>query len=143
MASNGIVRRIDDLGRLVIPKEIRRNMKLNDGDALEVIPNYNGKEIIIRPYKKSFEQCAIDWYNKATNPYDNSDLNFRYFRNTDFWRRGEYTFCVVGALIDNFTSRAGYAKRFERDTFDERIGRVAAFARAMGHNLNKMIGYEG
>lgn len=79
----------------------------------------------------------------ATNIHDNSDLNFHYFRNADFWRRGEYTFCVVGALMDNFTSRAGYAKRFERDTFDERIGRVAAYARAMGRNLNEMIGYEG
>lgn len=141
MAPNGIVRRIDDLGRITIPKEIRCNMGLNDGDALEI--TYNNDTVSIRKYKKSFEQCAIDWYNKATNPYDNSDLNFRYFRNTDFWRRGEYTFCVVGALIDNFTSRAGYAKRFERDTFDERIGRVAAFADAMGRNLNKMIGYEG
>ena len=142
MAPNGIVRRIDDLGRLVIPKEIRRNMGLNDGDALEIGYNNNGI-ITIRKYKKSFEQCAIDWYNKATNIHDNSDLNFRYFRNTDFWQRGEYTFCVVDALIDNFTFRAGYAKRFERDIFDERIGRVAAFARAMGRNLNKMIGYEG
>lgn len=142
MASNGIVRRIDDLGRVTIPKEIRRNMGLNDGDALEIDYNSNGI-ITIRKYKKSFEQCAVDWYNKATNPYDNSDLNFHYFRNTDFWRRGEYTFCVVGALIDNFTSRAGYAKRFEKDIFDERIGRVAAFADAMGRNLNKMIGYEG
>ena len=140
MAPNGIVRRIDDLGRIVIPKEIRRNMGLNDGDALEI--TYNNGTISIRPYKKSFEQCALGWYAKATNIYDNSDLNFHYFRNTDFWRRGEYTFCVVGALMDNFTPRAGYAKRFEEDTFDERIGRVAAFARAMNRNLNKMIGYE-
>lgn len=141
MANNGIVRRIDDIGRVTIPKEIRRNMGLNDGDALEI--TYNNGTVSIRKYKKSFEQCAIDWYAKAINIYDNSDPNFYYFRNTDFWRRGEYTFCVVGALIDNFTSRAGYAKRFEKDAFDERIGRVAAYARAMGRNLNKMIGYEG
>lgn len=49
MANNGIVRRIDDLGRIVIPKEIRRNMGLNDGDALEILTNHNGKEIVIRP----------------------------------------------------------------------------------------------
>lgn len=136
MAPNGIVRRIDDLGRIVIPKEIRRNMGLNDGDALEI--TYTNGTVSIRKYKKSFEQCAIEWYNKAIIDHDNSDFNFRYFRNTDFWRRGEYTFCVV----NDFPSRAGYAKRFERDTFDERIGRVAAFARAMNRNLNKMIGYE-
>ena len=140
MRATGIIRRIDDLGRIVIPKEIRRNMGLNDGEALEI--DYNNGTISIRKYKKSFEQCAIEWYNKATNVHDKSDFNFHYFRNADFWRRGEYTFCVVGAPIYGFPSRAGYAKRFEEDTFDERIGRVAAFARAMGRDLNKMIGYE-
>ena len=136
MTNSGIVRRIDDLGRIVIPKEIRRALKINDGDALEIC--YNNGTVSIRKYKKSFEECAIEWYNKATNVHDNSDANFYHFRNTDFWRRGEYTFCVV----NDFPSRAGYAKRFEKDTFDERIGRVAAYARAMNCNLNKMIGYE-
>ena len=141
MAPNGIVRRIDDLGRIVIPKEIRRNMGLNDGDALEI--NYNNNGVIsIRKYKKSFEQCAIDWYNKAMIDHDNSSLDFHYFRHTDFWYRGDYTFCVVGHTISNFVQRAGYAKRFEKDVYDDRIGRVAAYARAMGRNLNKMIGYE-
>lgn len=140
MAPNGIVRRIDDLGRIVIPKEIRRNMGLNDGDALEI--TYTNGTVSIRKYKKSFEQCAIEWYNKAVNTWDNSDFNFHYFRHTAFWRHGDYTFCVVGCNIPNFIPRGGHAKRFERDTFDERIGKVAAYAKAMGRNLNKMIGYE-
>lgn len=142
MKSTGIIRRIDDIGRIVIPKEIRRTLKIKEGDPLEIYTEHDGS-VVFKPYKKSFEQCAVDWYNKATNPYDNSDFNFICFRSTDFWRRGEYTFCAVGRDIPNFVSRAGYAKRFEKDAFDERIGRVAAFARAMGRNLNKMIGYEG
>ncbi len=36
MKATGIVRRIDDLGRVVIPKEIRRTMKIRDGDPLEL-----------------------------------------------------------------------------------------------------------
>lgn len=36
MKATGIVRRIDDLGRVVIPKEIRRSMKFREGDALEI-----------------------------------------------------------------------------------------------------------
>lgn len=36
MKSNGIVRRIDDLGRVVIPKEVRRSMRINEGDPLEL-----------------------------------------------------------------------------------------------------------
>ena len=34
--SAGIIRRIDDLGRVVIPKEIRRTMKINEGDPMEL-----------------------------------------------------------------------------------------------------------
>ena len=36
MKATGIVRRIDDLGRVVIPKEIRRNMRIREGDPLEI-----------------------------------------------------------------------------------------------------------
>ena len=128
MAPNGIIRRIDDLGRIVIPKEIRRNMGLNDGDALEI--TYNNSTVSIRKYKKSFEQCAIDWYN--THEWE---MNSTYFRIEN-----EYTFCIVRFIGE--LPRAGYAKRFKNDAWDHRIGRVAAYARAMGRNLNKMIGYE-
>ena len=130
MANNGIVRRIDDIGRVTIPKEIRRNMGLNDGDALEIDYNSNGI-ITIRKYKKSFEQCAIDWFNSHQYEMDNT-----YFRI-----EGEYTFCIVRDF--NTPPRAGYAKRFKDDAWNHRIGRVAAYARAMNRNLNKMIGYEG
>ena len=36
MKATGIVRRVDDLGRVVIPKEIRRTMKINEGEPLEI-----------------------------------------------------------------------------------------------------------
>ena len=36
MKATGIVRRIDDLGRVVIPKEIRRTMRIREGDPLEI-----------------------------------------------------------------------------------------------------------
>lgn len=130
MTNTGIIRRIDDLGRIVIPKEIRRNMDLNDGDALEI--TYNNGVVSIRKYKKSFEQCAIDWFNN----HQVDLLNNCYYRV-----EGEYTFCIVRHY--NTPSRAGYAKRFKDDAWDHRIGKVAAYARAMGRNLNKMIGYEG
>ena len=43
MRATGIVRRMDDLGRIVIPKEVRRNMGLKEGDPIEI---YTDKECI-------------------------------------------------------------------------------------------------
>lgn len=42
MKATGMIRRIDDLGRVVIPKEIRRNLKLRDGDPLEIFTDAEG-----------------------------------------------------------------------------------------------------
>lgn len=42
MKATGIVRRIDDLGRVVIPKEIRRSLKIREGDPLEIFIENNG-----------------------------------------------------------------------------------------------------
>ena len=42
MKATGIVRRIDDLGRVVIPKEIRRSMRLREGDPLEIYTTHEG-----------------------------------------------------------------------------------------------------
>lgn len=49
MKATGIVRRIDDLGRIVIPKEIRRTLHINEGDPLEVYTKSEG-EIILKKY---------------------------------------------------------------------------------------------
>ena len=42
MRATGIVRRIDNLGRIVIPKEIRRTMNIREGDPLEIFVEING-----------------------------------------------------------------------------------------------------
>lgn len=42
MKATGIVRRIDDLGRVVIPKEIRRTLRIREGDALEIFTDAQG-----------------------------------------------------------------------------------------------------
>ena len=49
MKATGIVRRIDDLGRVVIPKEIRRTMRIREGDPLEIFTNNDG-EVIFKKY---------------------------------------------------------------------------------------------
>ena len=47
MKATGIVRRIDDLGRIVVPKEIRRTLRIREGDALEIFTDRDG-EIILK-----------------------------------------------------------------------------------------------
>ena len=49
MKATGIVRRIDDLGRVVIPKEIRRTLRIREGDPLEIFTNKDG-EVIFKKY---------------------------------------------------------------------------------------------
>ena len=49
MKATGIVRRIDDLGRVVVPKEIRRTLRIREGDPLEIFTDRQG-EIILKKY---------------------------------------------------------------------------------------------
>ena len=49
MKATGIVRRIDDLGRVVIPKEIRRTLRIRESDPLEIFTDKDG-EIILKKY---------------------------------------------------------------------------------------------
>ena len=48
--STGIVRRIDELGRIVVPKEIRKNLRIKNGDNLEIV--VDGENIILKKYSQ-------------------------------------------------------------------------------------------
>ena len=58
MKATGIVRRIDDLGRVVIPKEIRRTMRIREGDPLEIFVSNEG-EVIFKKYSPISELGSI------------------------------------------------------------------------------------
>ena len=58
MRATGIVRRIDDLGRVVIPKEIRRTMRLRESEALEIFTGKEG-EIILKKYSPINEMSGF------------------------------------------------------------------------------------
>ena len=71
MKATGIVRRIDDLGRVVIPKEIRRTMRIREGDPLEIYTDNEG-EVIFKKYSpigelSEFASQYTDVLNRATN----------------------------------------------------------------------------
>ena len=65
MKATGIVRRIDDLGRVVVPKEIRRTMRIREGQAMEIFTGREG-ELVLKKYSplEEMTDCAAD-YAKA------------------------------------------------------------------------------
>ena len=56
MKATGIVRRIDDLGRVVIPKEIRRTIHIKEGDPLEIF--VDGRTVMLKKYQPSTEELT-------------------------------------------------------------------------------------
>lgn len=56
LKATGIVRKVDELGRVVIPKELRRTLSINDGDPLEIFVSDVG--IVLRPYRVGCLACG-------------------------------------------------------------------------------------
>ena len=70
MKATGIIRKIDDLGRIVIPKEIRRSMRIREGDPLEIYTSRDG-EVIFKKYSllegiEDFSANLCDTLSRAT-----------------------------------------------------------------------------
>ena len=57
MKVTGIVRRIDDLGRVVIPKELRKTYQINEGDPLEIF--VEDDQLILKKYEGNEPKCAV------------------------------------------------------------------------------------
>ena len=66
MKATGIVRRIDDLGRVVIPKEIRRTLRIREGDPLEIFTSNDG-EVIFKKYSPIGEPVSYTHLTLPTN----------------------------------------------------------------------------
>ena len=122
MKATGIVRRIDDLGRVVIPKEIRRTMNIREGDALEIFTTKEG--VVFAPYVKNDEQkseAARNWLSSHKATMENSGAKFTIFGTT--------TSCEV---IIYGHRKIGEARLCPGDTFDPAIGMVVSYCHAVG-----------
>lgn len=133
MKPTGIIRRVDENGRVVIPKAIREVLNIIENTPLKIQYNCDGK-IILSKYCKSFEKCCHDWYEENRHIMEKCHFMTQYGYG--------YTFCIT-PVTNNGSTRAGFAKCSKDDEWNTNIGRVAAYANAMGYDLNKMIGYEG
>lgn len=113
MKATGIVRRIDDLGRIVIPKEIRRNLHIREGDAMELF--VDGNNIVFRRYEVSEEDLALACRNYVAkmNIYIKSVTSI------------DHTTIVV------FTNgKVATVKRHKSDAYDMNTALCYAFAQA-------------
>lgn len=63
MKATGIIRRIDDLGRVVIPKEIRRNARIKEGDPMEIFLTEDGG-VVFQKYDADPIRTALDDANE-------------------------------------------------------------------------------
>lgn len=132
MKSTGIIRRIDDLGRVVIPKEIRRTLKIKESDPLEIYVERDGS-IILKPYRR-WEDYVTDWYNHHIPLMESNTISFIH--------SGDHTICTYWDE-QHHRCWVGKAKRYVSDDYDNRIGKVAAYARAMCIPIDKLIGWKG
>ncbi len=73
MKSTGITRRIDDLGRIVIPKEIRKNLKIKENEVLEIF--INNDEIILKKFSRfNDSEKVLSDYIKVINDMTGNDV---------------------------------------------------------------------
>ena len=111
MKATGIVRRIDDLGRVVIPKEIRRTMRIREGDPLELF--LDGNNIVFSKYEVSEEDLALECrkYVAKMSTFIQSVIS------------------VDDTTIVVFTcGKVATVKRNKSDTYDTNIALCYAFA---------------
>lgn len=131
--TTGIVRRIDELGRIVIPKEIRRTMNIKEGDALEIKSLSN--HIIVKKYNPD---VSAQW-NEACQNY----IRYNNSGDIQYHVNGNVTTCVrrVGKK-----KMVGMAYLNPEDKNNPTIGCAIALCRAYcGQDCDYMgiIGLEG
>lgn len=125
MKATGIVRRIDDLGRVVIPKEIRRTLAIREGDPLEIYTTDDG--VVFRKYTQPTETKAAiaqKWLEDNGYVLRSALAKFSIENKT--------TTCEI---IKNGVRETGTATATVKDTFIPAVGMVIAFCRASGRTV--------
>lgn len=124
MKATGIVRRIDDVGRVVIPKEIRRALDIHEGDPLELFAD--GDKLICKKYDTS-----VDREKQAKEFLATHEDEIRFYQ-VRFSIDGDTTSCEA---IYNNSRLTGVATRNPSDDFSPAIGMVYAYCRALTMRL--------
>ena len=119
MKATGIVRRIDDLGRIVIPKEIRRSMRIREGEAMEIFLEDNC--VCFKKYSPSDEDLAVRCQKYISD-------RGAYIKAINF---------IDGTTVVLFTNgSSATVKKHSADDFDMNTALCYAFAQAGYTNEN-------
>ncbi|MBR1811737.1 MAG: AbrB/MazE/SpoVT family DNA-binding domain-containing protein [Clostridia bacterium] len=128
MKATGIVRRIDDLGRVVIPKEIRRTMRIREGDPLEIYTDADG-EVIFKKYSPMGEMSEF------TSQY--AEVLYRATNMPVLITDRDHVISVVG-----LPKREAYEKRISKELEDIMENRAEFIAKGSGEELIPIEGLQ-
>ena len=130
---SNIIKRMDDLGRIGIPKEIRRNLSIEEGDAFEVY--VNGEKIVLQKVltkAEKKEKWIEQMFRKKRRMEREEGYNFQSFvvqNNTILfmfnWEKREFF--------------ASWATCAPEDMFDKKTGIAIAFAKMAGIDIPEYI----
>ena len=129
----GIVKRIDDLGRVVIPKEIRRKLNIHEGDPLEITYT-NDDGVFFRKYLTD-EEKRKNWVNEML--FEKKEMEeSRYTFSVKFIRN------ITILTMVSWISQKVYiscAICSPQDEFDEKTGIAVAYARLFNKEIPEYI----
>ena len=147
MKATGIVRRIDDLGRVVIPKEIRRTLRIKEGDPLEIFTDREG-EVIFKKYSPIGElnsfavQYASSTYGMTVSGYSeyvslaaqsniSQELLMHYvYRHASLSVTDEQIEERYQQRLDSFVESAGDSETYNREYFVSYYGETTLYKQA-------------
>ena len=130
MKATGIVRRLDDLGRIVIPKEIRRTLEINEGDPMEIFLTEDGGVVLQKSAEPAKDKNAL-----AQKWLDNNEALIR--RDSARFSIEDRT--TVCEIVSSSHRRTGTATAMISDPFIPAVGMVIAYCRAKGVNVPKEL----
>lgn len=121
MKKTGIIRRIDDLGRIVIPKELRKTLRIKNGESLEIF--VEGDDIILKKYSpmESIEDAAVKYVDSFSKVIKHSVIVTD--KDRVIAASGSLKKRYLGKQISEFTER-GIERR---DSFVERQKKTFSF----------------
>lgn len=121
--ATGIIRRIDELGRIVLPRELRRQLNIEEGQPFEIYLTENGFVLDVYKPEPNKKEIAEAWFKC------NQQLLNRY--KPQFLRYGQYTSCAAIVTGKNNHFSLARAKCALSDEYDCNIGEIISFCRAI------------